>query len=46
MFARESARGWDAWGAEVGLLDAGPVATRRWASQGDGVGILPLAKAA
>jgi N6-adenosine-specific RNA methylase IME4 len=46
MFARERRPGWDAWGNEVGLLDAGPVATRRWASEGDGVGVLPLADAA
>jgi N6-adenosine-specific RNA methylase IME4 len=29
LFARESAPGWDAWGAEVGRLDQGPVRTRR-----------------
>jgi N6-adenosine-specific RNA methylase IME4 len=34
------------WGDEVGLLNAGVVATRRWASQGAGVGVLPLAEAA
>jgi N6-adenosine-specific RNA methylase IME4 len=29
LFARESAPGWDAWGDEAGLLDRGPVSTRR-----------------
>lgn len=29
LFARSSAPGWDSWGAQVGLLDKGPVATRR-----------------
>ncbi len=29
LFARETRPGWDAWGAEVGLFDAGPVKTRR-----------------
>jgi N6-adenosine-specific RNA methylase IME4 len=46
MFARETAQGWDAWGDEVGLLDGGPVATRRWASQGAGIGVLALEEAA
>jgi hypothetical protein len=32
MFAHASRPGWDAWGTEVGLLDNGPVQTRRWAS--------------
>jgi hypothetical protein len=32
MFARETRPGWDSWGLEVGLLDHGPVKTRRWAS--------------
>lgn len=34
LFARTSRPGWDAWGSEVGLLDNGPVETRRWPSQG------------
>jgi N6-adenosine-specific RNA methylase IME4 len=29
LFARDSRPGWDSWGAEVGLFDNGPVATRR-----------------
>src|SRR3954465_11732494 len=33
LFARGSRPGWDAWGAEAGLFDAGGVATRRWASR-------------
>ena len=32
MFARTGRRGWDVWGDQAGLFDAGPVATRRWAS--------------
>jgi N6-adenosine-specific RNA methylase IME4 len=32
MFARITRPGWDAWGDEVGLLDQGPVETRRIAS--------------
>ncbi|MDW8342317.1 MAG: MT-A70 family methyltransferase [Geminicoccaceae bacterium] len=33
LFARSTRPGWDAWGAEVGLFDRGPVATRRWSSK-------------
>lgn len=29
MFARESRPGWDAWGMQAGLFDAGPQRTRR-----------------
>ena len=29
LFARETRPGWDAWGHQAGLFDAGPVATRR-----------------
>lgn len=29
IFARESAAGWDSWGNQSGLFDAGPVKTRR-----------------
>ena len=32
LFARETKPGWDAWGAETGLFDAGHVQTRRRAS--------------
>jgi N6-adenosine-specific RNA methylase IME4 len=32
LFARASRPGWDAWGAQGGLFDGGPVATRRRAS--------------
>jgi N6-adenosine-specific RNA methylase IME4 len=32
LFARASRPGWDGWGAQAGLFDQGPVATRRWAS--------------
>ena len=32
LFARETRPGWDAWGAEAGLFDAGRVQTRRRAS--------------
>ncbi|MCB2055859.1 MAG: DNA methyltransferase [Geminicoccaceae bacterium] len=32
MFARDGRRGWDVWGGQAGLFDAGSVATRRWAS--------------
>lgn len=32
LFARGSRPGWDAWGDQAGLFDAGSVATRRWAS--------------
>jgi N6-adenosine-specific RNA methylase IME4 len=32
MFARETRPGFDAWGDQIGLFDAGPVQTRRWAS--------------
>jgi len=32
LFARASRPGWDAWGREAGLFDAGSVATRRWPS--------------
>jgi N6-adenosine-specific RNA methylase IME4 len=34
MFARQRRPGWDVWGTEVGLLDHGPVTTRKWPSQG------------
>jgi N6-adenosine-specific RNA methylase IME4 len=33
LFARGSRPGWDGWGAQIGLFDEGPVATRRWPSQ-------------
>ena len=29
LFARETRPGWDAWGSELGIFDAGPVKTRR-----------------
>ena len=29
LFARESRKGWDMWGDQAGLFDAGPVETRR-----------------
>ena len=29
LFAREARPGWDAWGSELGIFDAGPVKTRR-----------------
>ena len=32
MFARTSRPGWDSWGNQAGLFDAGDVETRRWAS--------------
>jgi N6-adenosine-specific RNA methylase IME4 len=32
LFARKNRPGWDAWGAEAGMLDSGPVRTRRIAS--------------
>ncbi len=32
MFARTTRPGWDSWGNQAGLFDAGEVATRRWAS--------------
>lgn len=32
MFARSSRPGWDSWGAQAALFDAGAVKTRRWAS--------------
>ena len=35
MFARTSRPGWDVWGAQAGLFDDGPVATRRWMSTGN-----------
>ncbi len=34
MFARNSRPGWDAWGAETGLLDGGASPPRRWRSKG------------
>ena len=37
MFARTTAPGWDSWGDEVGLLDHGPVKTRRQPSSRVGV---------
>ena len=40
MFTRVTWPGWDPWGDQVGLFDNGPVQTRRWASQGDGVGVV------
>jgi N6-adenosine-specific RNA methylase IME4 len=32
MFARSSRPGWDTWGSEAGLFDAGAVPARRWRS--------------
>ena len=32
LFARQTRPGWDAWGDQVGLLDHGPVCTRRFPS--------------
>ena len=35
MFARSSRPGWDSWGTQADLFDAGTVRTRRWRSTGD-----------
>ncbi len=32
LFGRATRPGWDAWGAQAGLFDHGPVRTRRWPS--------------
>ncbi|MFQ5784780.1 MAG: MT-A70 family methyltransferase [Alphaproteobacteria bacterium] len=32
LFARQRRKGWDTWGDQDGLFDAGPVATRKWPS--------------
>jgi N6-adenosine-specific RNA methylase IME4 len=46
LFARETAPGWDAWGDQVGLLDHGPVSTRRRPSGSPKLAVRSLSAAA
>jgi N6-adenosine-specific RNA methylase IME4 len=42
LFARETKRGWDCWGNQIGLFNHGPVATRRQPSRLVDAPALPL----